>query len=374
MAQISIIIPVYNTEHFLKKCLEALINQTFPDIEILCINDGSTDASLEILREYEQKDKRIKVFNQANSGASSARNIGLDNAMGRYIMFCDSDDTYEPTMCEAMFNAIEGEQVDLVMCDCNVIEFDKKHGRSQSSIEYKRLKIKGKRTIDISLSIGVNIWNKIFKKKLIDEYKILFPKHLQRHEDNAFYYQYISISKTYFGLDMTLYNHYLREDSLSGEYYSGDMRQKFDRIVLFNAFLDFLQKHNIVEKNMLFFAEKLNMSLFELWTVLLKKSDQYKALELTKDVLMRLTTRDFYNPILKLIIDGEYKKVIERFNKKADIKFILGIRIKKSKNNNNEIYSIGKKQIYRKERVADEKNYYFFGVKIYRKNKLSCWH
>ena len=117
---ISIILPVYNCEKFLSRCLEALLIQTYSNIEVLCINDGSTDKSLQILEQYAQKDSRIKVFSQENSGPAKARNLGLAKARGDYLMFCDSDDWYEPQMCECMLKTIELENVDLVICKANV--------------------------------------------------------------------------------------------------------------------------------------------------------------------------------------------------------------------------------------------------------------
>ena len=92
MTKISIIVPVYNTEKFLEKCLNSLIKQTLKDIEIICINDGSIDNSLQILRKFANKDKRIQIINQTNSGLSIARNAGINKATGEYIGFVDSDD------------------------------------------------------------------------------------------------------------------------------------------------------------------------------------------------------------------------------------------------------------------------------------------
>ena len=89
MAKISVIVPVYNAEKYLVQCLNSIINQTFKDIEIICINDGSTDNSLKILKEFSEKDSRIKIINQKNSGVSIARNKGIDTASGDYIFFVD---------------------------------------------------------------------------------------------------------------------------------------------------------------------------------------------------------------------------------------------------------------------------------------------
>src|SRR5699024_1141358 len=100
MAKVSIIVPIYNSENYLKYCLETIVNQTYNNLEILLINDGSLDNSLDICKEFEQKDNRIKLFNIPNSGVSVARNIGIDNATGEFITFVDSDDWME-------LNAIE---------------------------------------------------------------------------------------------------------------------------------------------------------------------------------------------------------------------------------------------------------------------------
>lgn len=94
--KVSIIVPVYNVENYLRKCLDSLINQTLKNIEIICINDGSTDNSLSILEEYASKDERIIVINQENAGVSSARNRGLEIATGEYIAFVDADDSVTP--------------------------------------------------------------------------------------------------------------------------------------------------------------------------------------------------------------------------------------------------------------------------------------
>lgn len=106
MAEISVIIPVYNAEKYIAGCLDALCAQTFGDIEVLCVDDGSTDGSGSILAEYAGKDPRIRVLPQANSGPAAARNLGLKNAGGRYVMFCDADDSYRPDCCERMLRAM----------------------------------------------------------------------------------------------------------------------------------------------------------------------------------------------------------------------------------------------------------------------------
>ena len=105
MSKVSVIIPVYNAEKYLKKCLDSVINQTLPDIEIICVNDCSKDSSLNILKEYSLKDERIKIIDcEQNGGESVARNIGIDNASGDYLAFVDNDDVIDLDFFEKLYN------------------------------------------------------------------------------------------------------------------------------------------------------------------------------------------------------------------------------------------------------------------------------
>lgn len=112
MAEVSIIVPVYNVEKYLSFCLDSLVNQTFKDIEIICVNDGSTDNSAEVLEHYACFDKRIKIINKENGGLSSARNAGLDAASGKYIAFVDSDDFVSHFLVERAYNFVQKKNAD----------------------------------------------------------------------------------------------------------------------------------------------------------------------------------------------------------------------------------------------------------------------
>lgn len=122
--KVSVIIPVYNTEEFLSECLDSIINQTLKDIEIICINDGSTDNSLEILRQYAKNDSRIKVINQKNKGGGAARNRGLEIAVGEFLAFIDSDDFFNIDAIEKMYLKATNTKADIIVC--GVKRFDNK--------------------------------------------------------------------------------------------------------------------------------------------------------------------------------------------------------------------------------------------------------
>ena len=119
MTKISVIIPVYNVEKYLRECLDSVVNQTLKDIEIICVNDGSTDNSLEILKEYEKQDSRIKIIDKKNEGAGIARNYGLQIATGKYIYFMDSDDFLELNALEILYSEIVKCNADICLCTHN---------------------------------------------------------------------------------------------------------------------------------------------------------------------------------------------------------------------------------------------------------------
>lgn len=114
---VSVILPIYNAEATLPRCLESLIHSEMHDIEVICINDGSTDRSLEILEAFALKDFRIKVFSKTNGGVSSARNLGLGQAAGEYLAFVDADDYVAPSIYKKLYEATAESQADMVVCD-----------------------------------------------------------------------------------------------------------------------------------------------------------------------------------------------------------------------------------------------------------------
>ena len=186
MPKISVIIPVYNVEKYLSQALESVINQTFADLEIVCVNDGSTDNSLKILKEYAQKDERIIVFTQVNQGVSAARNKGIDNATGEYIMFLDPDDTYDLTLCEKVVHKIDTENPDIVMwghnkvCKGEVVDAD----CYIEGLSY--LKKCKKAAIEKYIVLQVYVWDKAFKKSFLFDNGIKFALGLKQAEDLIF--------------------------------------------------------------------------------------------------------------------------------------------------------------------------------------------
>lgn len=169
--KVSIIVPFFNVETYISKCLETLLNQTYKNIEILLIDDGSTDNSFSIVESYQKKDKRIKIFRKENSGKSDARNLGLENAMGDYICFVNSDDFVTLDFVEFLYNVSKKHNCDISCCQ-SISYLEREKTYEQSNLDEKEIVYENHQQlfVDYFLSIGIEsgICNKLFKKSLFN--------------------------------------------------------------------------------------------------------------------------------------------------------------------------------------------------------------
>lgn len=180
MTDISIIVPIYNSEKYLNRCIDSLINQTKKNLEFILINDGSTDKTENIIKTY--KDERIKYFKNKNQGIGKTRNFGIEKAKGKYIMFLDSDDYLEIDACEKLFEKADEEKLDLVICDYyKLYENGQREDIKLASFKNTTLKNYPELLTEINLAP----WNKIYKKDLIIKNKISFVEDL-KYEDAPF--------------------------------------------------------------------------------------------------------------------------------------------------------------------------------------------
>ncbi|MBQ3641790.1 glycosyltransferase family 2 protein [bacterium] len=205
MPLISVIIPVYNVAPFLKRCLDSITNQTLSDIEIICINDCSTDNSLDILNEYALKDRRIKLINLLkNQGAAVARNNGIKNAQGEYISFVDSDDTIDINFYEELYKKAKKNNTDIVKGglirhnpdgtteEGNINKLIKKYNKFYCIYEFT---------------------SAIYKNSFINKNQIYFPPDIKMSEDVLFLNTAVLKSKSFEIIDNTNYHYYRRKDS-----------------------------------------------------------------------------------------------------------------------------------------------------------------
>lgn len=193
--KISIIIPIYNTEAYLPRCIDSILSQSFTDYELILINDGSIDNSGSICDKYAQQDNRIKVFHQKNGGLSSARNTGLDHAQGEWIYFVDSDDELKPDGLQTLVNCIS-EDVDMVMggyeqynLDGNLIETEKNHETLTLSRRDSLLVLFPDHSIQYSY-LGY-VWIRLFRNRIIQDHGLRFDTSIRIKEDTLFVTQYL---------------------------------------------------------------------------------------------------------------------------------------------------------------------------------------
>lgn len=254
--QISVIVPLYNAEKFIEACARSILGQTFKNLELVLVNDGSKDNSLEICQRIADEDSRVKVLDKENGGTSSAKNLGLDKAEGEYIAFCDADDTMDAEYLANLYKGVLLNNVDVCVGSFAFVRV------SGSEIIYRR-------TINIyeglfSLKEFMKFYpeympnavigspcNKLYKKCLIDINSIRFNTNIKNNEDTHFNYEYLAKCKTVYVSDAPFYNYFDRVDIKSAS--KGFIPNIFDIYVMtYKKAIDFLKITDTYKENILF--------------------------------------------------------------------------------------------------------------------------
>ena len=198
---ISIIIPAYNAEKYIEKCIESLLTQTKKELEIIIVNDGSKDNTEDIIKKYD--DKRIVYFKNKNQGIGKTRNFGIKKSTGKYLMFVDSDDYLEKDACELLYNKAEKDDLDLVICDF-YREYDNKL-IEEKIIDFKNTSLKDKP--EILYKVNLSPWNKLYKSEMIKNNNIYFDEEF-KYEDTPFVFIALDKAKKIGKVNKCL-NHYI---------------------------------------------------------------------------------------------------------------------------------------------------------------------
>ena len=215
MAKISVVVPVYNVEKYLKECINSIINQTLEDIEIICVNDGSTDSSLEILNDYAKKDSRIIVINKSNSVYGHTMNMGLNAASGEYIGIIESDDFADKNMFEDLYKLAKEYDADIVKGDWynywSKNKFARKNNRISSA---KTLKLTNSKQDKSLLRINPSVWSAIYKKEFLNKYNIRFLETPgASYQDLAFSFKVFALAEKVILTDKAYL--YYRQDNMN---------------------------------------------------------------------------------------------------------------------------------------------------------------
>ena len=238
-AVISVIIPVYNIENYLPKCIQSILAQTYPYLEILLVDDGSVDTSGAICDQYAKKDKRIRVLHNENGGLSSARNAGIDAAAGNYILFVDGDDFISSRMIEMLLTSIQKNNADMAVCGIRKVNED------GISIPEEKWKLKEEclsanqywqRMYNAAAEPYVVAWNKLYKKELFEQ--VRYPKG-KIHEDEFVIHEIVSQCCRISMTEKELYNYVQRRDSNMGQGYN---RRRLQALEAFAGRTDYFLK------------------------------------------------------------------------------------------------------------------------------------
>lgn len=255
MDSISIIVPIYNTEKYLPKCIESLIAQTYKNIEIILVNDGSKDNSIDICREYEQKDNRIIVIDKINEGVSIARNTGIEKASGKYIGFMDPDDWIEPNMYERLYNkAIE---VEAPITLCNYYK-DTKNRSTEKRFPFKKEIIEGEEIITklVNSMVGMEdirptasimgcVWRGLFDTDFLNKHNLRFAKGLTIMEDLVFMIQALLCCDKV-AIEKGAYYHYIQNPSSALHSYNEKLWD--DQLMVYELLEDSFIRAGLEEK------------------------------------------------------------------------------------------------------------------------------
>lgn len=233
---ISVIVPIYNVEAYLHKCVDSILSQTYKNIEIFLVDDGSPDNCGKICDEYASKDKRIKVIHKQNGGLSDARNVALDVVKGEFVTFVDSDDFISPTYIELLFELIELTKSDIA--ECSFLKVTENEEIPHQFTEYKKLSYKvfsadnALKNILYQNTLNHSAWGKLYKKTLFNN--IRYPKGIL-YEDLAIIYQVFQKVENLVFTPIPLYYYLLRENSILGRF-------NFKRLIIFDILKDLEEK------------------------------------------------------------------------------------------------------------------------------------
>ena len=212
--KISVIVPIYKVEDYLHRCVDSIINQTYTNLEIILVDDGSPDNCPMICDEYAKKDSRIRVVHKKNGGLSDARNAGIDIATGEYIMFIDSDDFVDIEMMESMMKNMIDNNVDMVVCNIKYVYEDRevvKYNQADRILDrYEAMEEYLKDGV-----VQAVAWNKLYKKSLINDMRYKVGK---TNEDEFFTYKVVDKTDKIYYNSRPFYNYIQRDSSIMGKY------------------------------------------------------------------------------------------------------------------------------------------------------------
>lgn len=289
---ISVIIPIYNVEKYIYQCINSILNQTYKNIEIILVDDGSPDGCGKICDEYQEKDQRIKVIHKKNGGLSDARNKGMDIAHGKYITFIDSDDYVEDKYIEILYNAIKKNNA--LISQCNILKVDN-NGTILEKIGYKTNQVKSGQEILYDINEGhwienIVVWNKMYLRELFKN--IRFPVG-KINEDEFTTYKVLYSQKKIPIVNEYLYNYRQNDESIMGKKFN---IKRLNILKAFEERIQFFEKKN--DEGLKKLTQKqYNNLLIDMYYKLEENKNINDYIEFQKDILekYKVNTKNMFN-------------------------------------------------------------------------------
>ena len=305
MVKVSVVIPIYNVEDYLEDCLDSIVNQTLTDIEIICVNDGSKDNSLEILNEYAKKDDRITVIDQENGGHAVATNRGMDCAKGKYLFLMDSDDMLKLDALEKTYNVAEEKNVDFVLFQA--INYDDEKNEFYEAENYNMSLIADRVGDDIfsfddlgdlSLRMAVTPWTKLYNREFVVNSEVRFPEGLI-FEDNIFFWEILlNAERIYFLKEHLFYRRWYESSSTM----AGDLRFT-DSIAINTMVIDVFEKYGKLDNTfkLRLYNRKVSLSYIRFTQTKSEFKEKFFD-ELQKNFVNWVVDNDFYEYLQSILI------------------------------------------------------------------------
>ena len=315
MKLISVIVPVYKVENYLNQCIESIVNQTYKNLEIILVDDGSPDNCPLMCDNWAKKDNRIKVIHKQNNGVSSARNVGLEVATGDYLCFVDSDDTIHPKYCEILLNSILTNNADIAVCSwkkVNDINNPKNKNYNTNNLTSKCFE--GGEVFDLlynkKIPLIMALWIKLYKKDIFKN--ITFPENKTVAEDDAIIPQVLLNCKRMVYVNLALYNNTQRNDSLTTISFS---KKRLHSLEVFKDRIEFIKVHK---------PEFVDEAVNHYIRILILYYHYAKWAKMEKEILDQIK-----NEINKVSSNGYENKLTKMFKKHPKIlNVILKVRQK----------------------------------------------
>ena len=330
---VSIIVPIYNSEKTIERCIKSIINQTYSNIEIILIDDGSTDKTEFICKKYEEEDERITFVKRDNSGVSNARNYGIKISKGKYIQFVDSDDYIDKYFVEKMVKSIEKNNADLVICGINIVKREKMYSNAIASKNINDLRIEKKifnNLVDTGLIFY--IWNKLYLKEYIQN---LFDNNMSLGEDVIFNLNYLKNVEKVNIIDDILYYYTMNEKGINIKNFS--LNNKYidnlleNSLYIYNNLINFTKNYFKSNTDDTLYINYMLTSINENIPkiVLCNKINKYNKIAQIKEYALNSQIREVLkskrkkNLLFKLLYNKNYNTIYYFIKSKYLIKFFL---------------------------------------------------